>query len=122
MKRFPKLLLLAVLGTAATISSCENNDANVPAVTAPRGPTDSAGRVILSGKITTSRTLRFNEKYLLQGNVYVTSGNTLTVPVGTKIFGDLTTKGTLVFERGAFNGTDNWAQGWTNFDPQNAAY
>ena len=101
MKRFPKLLLLAVLGMAATISSCENNDANAPAVTATSGPTDSTGRVILSGEITTSRTLRANEKYLLQGNVYVTSGNTLTVPAGTKIFGDLTTKGTLVIERGA---------------------
>lgn len=101
MKRFPKLLLLAVLGMAATVSSCENNDANAPAVTTPSGPTDSAGRVILSGEITTSRILRANEKYLLQGNVYVTSGNTLTVPAGTKIFGDLTTKGTLVIERGA---------------------
>jgi hypothetical protein len=29
------------------------------------------------------------------------------------------TKGTY---RGAFSGTDNWTQGWTNFDPQNAAY
>jgi len=101
VKRFPKLLLLAVLGMAATISSCENNDANAPAVTATSGPTDSTGRVILSGEITTSRTLRANEKYLLQGNVCMTSGNTLTVPAGTKIFGDLTTEGTLVIERGA---------------------
>lgn len=101
MKRFPKLLLLAVLGMAATISSCENNDANAPVVTAPSSPTYSTGRVILSGEITTSRTLRANEKYLLQGNVCMTSGNTLTVPAGTKIFGDLTTEGTLVIERGA---------------------
>jgi len=101
VKRFPKLLLLAVLGMAATISSCENNDANAPVVTAPSSPTYSTGRVILSGEITTSRTLRANEKYLLQGNVCMTSGNTLTVPAGTKIFGDLTTEGTLVIERGA---------------------
>ncbi|UOR06355.1 cell shape-determining protein MreB [Hymenobacter aerilatus] len=24
--------------------------------------------------------------------------------------------------RGAFNGSDNWLQGWTNFDPQNTTY
>ncbi|OGX91692.1 hypothetical protein [Hymenobacter coccineus] len=102
MKRFPKLLLVAMLGLAAPLSSCENNDDNAPAVvTPPSGPVDNAGRVILSGVITTSRTLRANEKYLLQGFVYVASGATLTIEPGTKIFGDQTTKGALVIERGA---------------------
>jgi len=100
MKRFPKVLLLAVLSLATALSSCENNNDNAPSVV-PSGPVDSAGRVILTGEITTSRTLNANEKYLLQGAVYVTSGNTLTIPAGTKIFGDQATKGTLIIERGA---------------------
>jgi hypothetical protein len=102
MKRYPKVLLLAVLSLATALSSCENNNDNAPApVVTPSGPVDSAGRVILSGEISSSRTLLASEKYLLQGAVYVTSGNTLTIPAGTKIFGDQATKGTLIIERGA---------------------
>ncbi|HEX8505741.1 MAG TPA: polymer-forming cytoskeletal protein [Hymenobacter sp.] len=106
MKRFPKLLLLALLSMGTALSSCEDNNDNAPngnmgGGSTPSGPTDPSGRVILSGEISSSRTLRANEKYLLQGNVYVTSGNILTIPAGTKIFGDLTTKGTLIIERGA---------------------
>lgn len=103
MKRFPKMLLLAMLAlsSAASLSSCEDNNDNAPSTQEPSGPTDSAGRVILSGEITSSRTLRANEKYLLQGFVYVTNGATLTIEPGTKIFGDQTTKGALIIERGA---------------------
>ena len=104
MKRFPKTLLFAMLAlaSAAPLSSCEDNDDNAPVVTDnPSGPTDSAGRVILSGEITANRTLKASEKYLLQGFVYVTSGATLTIEPGTKIFGDQTTKGALIVERGA---------------------
>lgn len=94
-------MLLGLLSMATALSSCENNNDNGPMPPTPSGPTDSAGRVILSGEITSNRTLSASEKYLLQGNVYVTSGNTLTIPAGTKIFGDQATKGTLVIERGA---------------------
>lgn len=102
MKRFPKLLLLAVLATATTasLSSCEDNNDNGPDTTAPSGPTDTAGRVILSGNISADRTLKASEKYLLQGYVYVTSGVTLTIEPGTKIFGDQVTKGALIVSRG----------------------
>jgi hypothetical protein len=103
MKRFPKMLLLAMLAlaSASSLSSCEDNNDNAPTEQDPSGPTDSAGRVILEGEITSSRTLRANEKYLLKGFVYVTSGTTLTIEPGTKIFGDQTTKGALIIERGA---------------------
>jgi hypothetical protein len=103
MKRFPKMLLLAMLAmtSVSSLSSCEDNNDNAPTTQDPSGPTDSAGRVILEGEITSSRTLRANEKYLLKGFVYVTSGNTLTIEPGTKIFGDQTTKGALIIERGA---------------------
>ncbi|SHL27787.1 hypothetical protein [Hymenobacter psychrotolerans] len=105
MKRFPKTLLFAMLALAsAPLSSCEDNDDNAPAVEnpeTPSGPVDSAGRVILTGEISSSRTLKASEKYLLQGFVYVTSGTTLTIEPGTKIFGDQATKGALIVERGA---------------------
>ncbi|UYZ62730.1 cell shape-determining protein MreB [Hymenobacter weizhouensis] len=103
MKRFPKLLLLAMLAvtSSASLSSCEDNNDNAPDTSnQPSGPTDPTGRVILSGDITANRTLRANEKYLLQGFVRVKDGITLTIEPGTKIFGDQDTKGTLVVERG----------------------
>ncbi|TGE03801.1 cell shape-determining protein MreB [Hymenobacter fodinae] len=102
MKRFPKMLLLAMLAlaSASSLSSCEDNNDNAPTQQEPSGPTDAAGRVILSGEISANRTLRANEKYLLQGFVYVTNGTTLTIEPGTKIFGDQTTKGALIIEKG----------------------
>ena len=86
--------------TTASLSSCEDNNDNPPTTQTPSGPTDSAGRVVLSGNITADRTLKASEKYLLQGAVYVTSGTTLTIEPGTKIFGDQTTKGALVVSQG----------------------
>lgn len=67
----------------------------------PTEPTDPEGRVILEGDISENRTLRANQQYLLSGLVYVTEGNTLTIEPGTVIFGDTTTEGTLIIERGA---------------------
>ncbi|GAB3299833.1 cell shape-determining protein MreB [Hymenobacter humi] len=102
MKRFPKMLLLAMLALASTasLSSCEDNNDNAPTAQEPSGPIDGSGRVIITGDITTSRTLRANEKYLLQGFVYVRSGATLTIEPGTKIFGDQASKGALIIDRG----------------------
>lgn len=98
MKRIPQLLLLAMLAGSVTapLSSCDDDTTEQPT-----DPTDSAGRVILTGEITSNRTLRASEKYILRGFVYVTSGNTLTIEPGTKIFGDQDTKGALIIEKGA---------------------
>ncbi len=57
--------------------------------------------VTLSGSITANTTLDNTNIYLLQGFVYVRSGATLTIPAGTLIKGDRTSKGTLIIERGA---------------------
>ncbi|GAB3309964.1 IPT/TIG domain-containing protein [Hymenobacter tenuis] len=102
MKRISNLFLLALLATASatSLSSCEDNNDNAPEIQQPSGPTDNAGRVILSGDITANRTLRADEKYLLQGFVYVRNGATLTIEPGTKIFGDQATKGTLIIDKG----------------------
>jgi hypothetical protein len=51
--------------------------------------------------ITTNTTWTANNKYLLKGFVYVTSGATLTIEPGTVIVGDKDTKGALIIEPGA---------------------
>jgi hypothetical protein len=61
---------------------------------------DTNGAIIINGDITENRTFTANEKYLLKGFVYVTTGVTLTIEPGTIIKGDKDSKGTLVVERG----------------------
>lgn len=56
---------------------------------------------IISGTITANRVLSASKTYLLQGFVYVDSTYKITIPAGTKIFGDKATKGTLIIRRGA---------------------
>lgn len=56
---------------------------------------------VLTGTISTNTTLDANKIYLLSGFVYVKEGVTLTIPAGTVIRGDKTTKGTLIVTRGA---------------------
>lgn len=55
---------------------------------------------ILSGYITTNKTLSASTEYVLSGFVYVDSLATLTIPAGTKIWGDKATKGSLIITRG----------------------
>ncbi len=55
--------------------------------------------VTLSGNLTT-RTLVANEKYLLTGQVFIPDGVTVTIEPGTVIFGQKSTKGTLIVSRG----------------------
>ncbi|RKD18970.1 hypothetical protein BCY91_13915 [Pelobium manganitolerans] len=55
----------------------------------------------LSGKITTNTTLDASKVYLLSGFVYVQNGATLTIPAGTVIRGDKTTKATLIVTQGS---------------------
>jgi len=55
---------------------------------------------ILSGKISSDRTLKASNTYTLRGLVYVTDGATLTIEPGTKIVGEKTTRGALIVTRG----------------------
>ncbi len=54
----------------------------------------------LTGSITGNVTLQNTKRYLLLGTVFVKSGGTLNIPAGTQIFGDKTSKASLVIERG----------------------
>ncbi len=58
------------------------------------------GEVILSGNITSNRTLSADSTYLLDGFVRVKSGATLTIPAGTKIYGKSSSQGTLIIQPG----------------------
>lgn len=58
-------------------------------------PTDT-----LTGNITTTYTLNSNKIYLLLGECRVKTGGNLVIPAGTKIFGEKTSKGSVIVERG----------------------
>jgi hypothetical protein len=57
--------------------------------------------VSVTGIITASTSWTKNNKYILQGNVYVQAPAVLTIEAGTVIFGDKLTKGALIISRGA---------------------
>lgn len=56
---------------------------------------------VLEGDINTNKVLDANKKYLLRGFVNVNEPATLTIPAGTVIFGEKSSKGTLIINRGA---------------------
>ncbi|HEY5616254.1 MAG TPA: T9SS type A sorting domain-containing protein [Bacteroidota bacterium] len=55
----------------------------------------------IEGDITTNVTLSSSKKYLLKGFVNVNSPASITIPAGTVIFGEQSSKGTLIINRGA---------------------
>ncbi len=60
-----------------------------------------ATTAILEGEITTNTILDASKTYLLKGFVYVKNGATITIPAGTVIRGDKSTKGTLIITKGS---------------------
>ncbi len=84
--------VLTLAAAALTFTACSDDSSDPdPGVTPPD---------VLSGTISSNRTLTADKKYTLQGNVFVASGVTLTIEPGTIIFGDKTSKGALIIERG----------------------
>ena len=89
-------LMAGILMTAGLFTACSsdnNNDNN------NSGNPLCPDCVVLRGNLE-SQTLTANRKYLLEGQVFVRGGQTLTIQPGTVIFGDRITKGTLVIDRG----------------------
>ncbi|MEG8946101.1 T9SS type A sorting domain-containing protein [Rosettibacter firmus] len=56
---------------------------------------------VLEGNINADKILDANKKYLLRGFVNVNEPATLTIPAGTIIYGEKSSKGTLIINRGA---------------------
>jgi len=90
-----KKYLLAISATTLLFGSCKKDD---PVTTTPP-TTDSV--ITLSGDISADRTLDASKKYLLKGFVFVTKGAKLTIPAGTIIMGERSSKGTLIITRGS---------------------
>ncbi len=96
MKLPKSWMLAATLGLS--VFACKEN---TPDPVVDNREKDDQGRVVLQGDIAENTTLLSNEKYILRGFVYVKDGYTLTIEPGTVIFGEKSTAGTLVIERGA---------------------
>ena len=90
MKKYLNLAFALLL--AASVVSCKKSD-DAPAADGGDGTTH------LSGNLST-QTLDASKKYTLIGLVYVTSGQTLTIPAGTVVYGDKASKASLVINRG----------------------
>jgi hypothetical protein len=60
----------------------------------------SAQEAVLQGDLTSSRTLSADSTYLLRGFVRVQSGATLTIPPGTRLYGEFNTQGSLIVKPG----------------------
>ena len=92
---FRSIFILLMAATVLSLPACKDDDDDNP----PAGP---AGETkLVSGDITTNTTWTANNKYLLQGFVYVKDGVVLTIEPGTIIKGEKGSKGTLIVERGA---------------------
>jgi hypothetical protein len=92
MKTLKTLLKISVLATfAATFTSCE------PPVVTP--PAETPTNVELSGELNT-QTLDATKKYLIKGIVTVPEGAILSIPAGTVLVGQKSSKGTLVIKPG----------------------
>lgn len=97
-----KKIVLLGLFAAVAISGCrkievdgDNNNNN----NSGGGGTDD--NLIISGRVSTDRTLKADKVYKLRGIVYVVDGATLTIEPGTKIVGEKSTRGSLIVTRGA---------------------
>ncbi|MDX2185215.1 MAG: hypothetical protein SFW08_14650 [Gemmatimonadaceae bacterium] len=60
-------------------------------------PPAGTGAAVISGAITSARTLSKDTVYTLRGFVYADSGAVLTIQAGTKIVGDTTVPGSALF-------------------------
>jgi hypothetical protein len=84
------LLILAIF--SISIVSCRTGEDD--------DDTTKSENVVVKGQITQNTTWKATNKYTLEGFVYVESGATLTIEPGTVIFGDKSTKGTLIIKPG----------------------
>jgi hypothetical protein len=99
---FLKFLYSLMLGALVSTTACRNIEEDGPTIIQNGGNGNGeTENLILSGKITSSLTLKANKIYKLRGLVYVTNGATLTIEPGTKIVGEADKNGALIITRGS---------------------
>lgn len=89
----------AVIGSVITLTFQATDNANLPSSLASTEITVNDPIIVLSGDLTT-QTLTADRKYLIRGQTFVRNGVTVTIPAGTVLMGEKSTKGTLVVDRG----------------------
>ncbi|MGE8431740.1 MULTISPECIES: hypothetical protein [Chryseobacterium] len=100
MKKF--VLYSLMLGALVSTTACRNIEEDGPTIVQGGGNGNGeTENLILSGKITSSLTLKANKIYKLRGLVYVTNGATLTIEPGTKIVGEADKNGALIITKGS---------------------
>lgn len=92
-KLLPSLLVAGIaFSSAVSITSCKKDDNN--------STTPYVNPRILTGDVTTNKTLTADSAWTLKGYVYVKSGATLTIPAGTIVKSDIVDKGAIIVEPG----------------------
>lgn len=96
-----KLLTLGMIAAAAvfTFSSCKKKIEYRDRIVYVEKPDTSIKFTELTGSLPT-QSLDATKRYLIVGTVFVDNGAVLTIPAGTKLFGQKSTKGTLVVKPG----------------------
>ena len=91
------LWVLVIGGALLANTGCkkDEDDAIVP------DPTPASNLITIDQPISASTEWTADHRYLIKGFVEVEAGATLTIAPGTVIFGDKTTKETLIINRGA---------------------
>lgn len=90
-----KFLACAAVTAGLLMSGCSKSDP----IDNGNGGGDNDDFVVLQGDLST-RTLTADQKYLIKGQVFVRDGQVLTIEPGTVLFGEKSTKGTLIIDRG----------------------
>jgi hypothetical protein len=93
------ILSVAVAGLIIFSTGCRKIEVDGTGTTPPVNP--GTENTILSGRISSDRTLKADLVYTLRDLVYVTNGATLTIEPGTVIKGEKNTRGALIVTRGS---------------------
>jgi hypothetical protein len=93
MKPSFKFLSFSSLLIGLTFSACTKNTNEIP------DPEPGNDIIELRGNLST-QTLVAGKKYLIKGQTFVKSGQTLTLEPGTVLMGEKRSKGTLIIDRG----------------------
>ncbi|MBX2897424.1 MAG: hypothetical protein KF763_18420 [Cyclobacteriaceae bacterium] len=89
----------AVVGSTINVVLTVKDNGGLVSIPATFTITVQDPTIVLSGNLTT-QTLDASKKYLIRGQTFIKDGITVTIPAGTVLFGEKSTKGTLIVERG----------------------